>query len=133
MERNQMKDSSGGHRRRAGLRAAIALGLAVTAGNFPGTGSASTTGSAEKGRALAERLCAHCHMAPGQGEKRGANDIPGFRAVAQRRGQTSAGIVLWLRSIPPMMPNHHLTQDEMHALADFIMTLRDAPAGNSKR
>jgi len=31
----------------------------------------------------------------------------------------------WLRSIPPMMPNHHLSQDEMVSLAQFIMSLRD--------
>ena len=87
------------------------------------TANPAAAGEVENGRKLAERLCAKCHMAPGQGEKRGANDIPGFAAVAKRRNQTSEGIVAWLRSIPPMMPNHHLTQDEMHALAAFILTL----------
>ena len=80
-----------------------------------------------KGRALAKRLCAICHMAPNQGEKQGPNDIPGFAAVAQRRHQTVEGIVAWLRSTPPIMPNHRLTQDEMHALAVFIITLKGAP------
>ncbi len=92
-----------------------------------GAGGARATGDAAKGRALAERLCAQCHMVPGQGEKRGANEIPGFAAVAQRRNQTPEGIVAWLRSVPPMMPNHHLSQDEMHALAAFIMTLGEKP------
>jgi cytochrome c1 len=50
--------------------------------------------------------------------------IPGFVAVANRPGQTFDGIVLWLKSVPPMMPNHHLTQDEMFALAAYIMSLR---------
>lgn len=81
-----------------------------------------------KGRALAERLCATCHMGPGQGEKSGANEIPGFRALAQRQNQTIAGIIKWLSSVPSMMPNHHLTQDEMAALAAFIMSLKDAPS-----
>jgi mono/diheme cytochrome c family protein len=88
--------------------------------------SAGTVQSAEDietGRALAERLCARCHMAPGQGEKLGPNDIPGFAAIAQRRNQSHEGIVTWLRSIPPIMPNHHLSQDEMHALAAYILTL----------
>ena len=98
-------------------RAIVVLSLCLVAG------AAEAADEIEKGRALAERLCARCHMAPGQGEKQGANDIPGFAAVAQRRHQTPEGIVAWLRSIPPMMPNHHLTQDEMHALAAFIMTL----------
>lgn len=96
-------------------------------------GPADAADDVEKGRALAGRLCARCHMVPGQGEKQGANDIPGFAAVAQRRGQTPEGIVAWLRSIPPMMPNHHLTQDEMHALAAFIMTLAPDPRSGAKR
>jgi cytochrome c553 len=96
----------------------VALGL--------GGGAARASDGIEKGRALAERLCARCHMVPGQAEKRTANEIPGFAAVARRRGQTPEGIVVWLRSVPPMMPNHHLSQDEMYALAAFIMTLGEA-------
>ncbi len=121
-----MIDRSAGWRRPARI-------AAIVAAVWLPAGTAFATEGAEKGRALAERLCANCHMAPGQGEKRGANDIPGFAAVAQRRGQTPEGIVMWLRSIPPMMPNHHLTQDEMHDLADFIMTLRTPPAGKVNR
>jgi cytochrome c553 len=78
-----------------------------------------------KGRALAERLCATCHLAPGQGEKKSAAEIPGFYAIARRPNQTEEGIRDWLRSIPTMMPNHHLSQDEMGSLAQFIMSLRD--------
>ncbi|MFN3744366.1 MAG: c-type cytochrome [Hyphomicrobiaceae bacterium] len=107
-------------------RAAGALGVAALM-LWLGALSAGASDDIEKGRALAERLCAHCHMVPGQGEKQAANEIPGFAAVARRRNQKPEGIVLWLRSIPPMMPNHHLSQDEMYALAAFIMTLGDAP------
>lgn len=101
------------------------LGAALTFGI--GAGDAAVAQDVGRGRALAERLCAQCHMVPGQGEKRAANEIPGFVAVARRRNQTPEGIVAWLRSVPPMMPNHHLSQDEMYALAAFIMTLGDAP------
>lgn len=80
-----------------------------------------------RGRALAERLCANCHLNPGQGEKRSPAEIPGFRAVAKRPGQSLNGIVAWLRGVPPMMPNHRLTQDEMFLLATYILSLRDAP------
>ena len=97
--------------------------LIVAAALWLTAGAALAANEIETGRALAERLCARGHMGPGQGEKHGVNDIPGFVAVAQRRNQTAEGIVAWLRSIPPMMPNHHLTQDEMHSLAAFIMTL----------
>lgn len=78
----------------------------------------------ETGRALAERLCARCHLNQGQGEKRGPMGVPGFRAVAERPSQSVEGIVAWLRSAPAMMPNHHLTVDEAHALATFILSLK---------
>lgn len=90
-------------------------------------GSALAVAAADdtaKGRELAQALCAQCHLNEGQGEKQGAMGIPGFVAVANRPGQTFDGIVLWLKSVPPMMPNHHLTQDEMFALAAYIMSLR---------
>jgi mono/diheme cytochrome c family protein len=126
-----MTDHFARHRRPA--RLGVRLGTILAAAVWLGAGSAAAAEDIDKGRALAERLCAHCHMAPGQGEKQGRNDIPGFSAVARRRGQTPEGIVMWLRSIPPMMPNHHLTQDEMHALAAFIMTLRTAsPTGPAR-
>jgi mono/diheme cytochrome c family protein len=79
-----------------------------------------------KGQALAERLCAGCHLNPGQGEKTGRAGIPGFSAVANRPGQSLEGIVDWLKSMPPMMPNHHLSKEEMFELAHFIMSLRQA-------
>jgi len=85
---------------------------------------AAPSDASEKGRTLAESLCARCHMNEGQGEKQGPMGVPSFRAIANRPKQSFAGIVAWLRSAPPMMPNHHLTQDEMHELANFILTLR---------
>lgn len=80
-----------------------------------------------RGEDLAERLCAVCHLNPGQGDKTGPSTVPGFVAVAKRPGQTLDGIIAWLRLVPPMMPDHHLSQDEMEALAFYILSLRDAP------
>ena len=77
-----------------------------------------------KGAELAKALCAECHLNPGQGEKRGPMGVPGFTAVANRPLQTVEGVVGWLRSVPAMMPNHWLTQDEIDALAAYIMSLR---------
>ena len=78
-----------------------------------------------RGKALAERLCANCHLNPGQGEKHSKSEIPGFRAVAKRPGQSLHGIVGWLKGVPPMMPNHRLTRDEMFLLATYILSLQD--------
>lgn len=79
-----------------------------------------------RGQALAQRLCAVCHMNPGQGEKTGPDGIPGFGAVARRPGQAPEQIVKWLRSRPSQMPDHGVTLDEAHALAAYIVSLRAA-------
>lgn len=96
--------------------------------------TAPTTAQEEiaRGRALAERLCAVCHMSPGQGEKQGINDVPGFVAIARRPSQTHEGIVAWLQTKPPMMPNHHLSQSEMYDLAAFILSLGDPSTAPGK-
>jgi mono/diheme cytochrome c family protein len=98
----------------------VAMILALSAALSP----ASAREEVAKGRELARVLCAECHLNEGQGEKQGPMGVPGFVAVANRPHQTIDGIVEWLKSVPPMMPNHHLTQDEMSALAAFIMSLK---------
>jgi len=79
-----------------------------------------------RGQELAQRLCAVCHLNQGQSDKTGPGTVPGFVAVAKRPGQTLDGIIAWLQSVPPMMPDHHLSQDEMEALAFYILSLREA-------
>ena len=97
--------------------AGVAIGLPLC--------SALARSDVEKGRELAERLCASCHMQPGQGEKSGHSGIPSFRAVANRPGQSVDGIASWLKIAPPTMPNHHLSHEEKARLAAFIMSLRE--------
>lgn len=102
------------------MLAILSANLVLAAGS-----QMSWASDVEKGRQLASRLCAKCHLNEGQGEKHGASEIPGFTAVANRPNQTIDNVVAWLKSVPPMMPNHHLSQDEMEALAEFIISLRD--------
>jgi mono/diheme cytochrome c family protein len=107
-------------------RALVQVFLAMTvtaAGVLAGT-QARADEETERGRALAEKLCAVCHLNPGQGDKTGPGTIPGFAAVAKRPDQTLEGIMDWLRSVPPMMPDHHLSQDEMEAIAFYILSLQ---------
>jgi len=103
-----------------GIMAAV-LGLAL---HGEGGGALALSVDTGAGRQLALTLCAGCHMNPGQGEKSGPAGIPSFQAVADRPGQSLENVVTWLRSAPPMMPKHHLSNDEMFALAQFIMSLR---------
>ncbi len=102
--------------------------LALAIGVMPNSEARAQSDDVAPGRALAERLCAKCHLNPGRAKKSGPGSIPGFRAVAKRPQQSLHGIVAWLKSIPPMMPNHRLTQEEMFQLADYILSLRDEPS-----
>jgi mono/diheme cytochrome c family protein len=106
------------------LSTAAAVALLVTgAGTLPARGEDADVA---KGRQLASTLCAQCHLNEGQGEKEGPMGVPGFVAVANRPDQTFGGIVRWLKAVPPMMPDHNLTLDEIDQLAAFIMSLREA-------
>ena len=109
-----------------GVAAAI-LAAGVDAGSAGAAEPPMAAAQVDRGRDLAARLCAGCHLNPGQGEKSAASSIPGFTAVANRPGQTFAGIVDWLRSVPPMMPNHRLSQDEMSDIASYILSLAVEP------
>ena len=59
------------------------LGLVVaTAMTAAPSTRVSSADDVDKGKALAARLCAACHMNEGQGEKLGLLGVPGFAAVA---------------------------------------------------
>jgi mono/diheme cytochrome c family protein len=101
---------------------AVGATLSVAAG----AGGLAEAAGVAQGRALAERLCAVCHMNEGQGEKTGPMSTPSFRAIANRPSQDHAQIVAWLRSRPAMMPDHNVTWDEADSLAAYILSLRKA-------
>ncbi|MFY0610821.1 MAG: c-type cytochrome [Hyphomicrobiaceae bacterium] len=103
------------------LAACLVLGMLVIAPSFS---TAEEARLVAEGRRLATGLCAKCHMNEGQGEKQGPMGIPGFEAVANRPGQSFQDVVEWLKSVPPMMPDHKLATNEIDTLAAFIMSLR---------
>jgi mono/diheme cytochrome c family protein len=105
------------------VKTAVAAAL-VTIGASASPALASGEEHIAKGRRLANTLCAQCHLNEDQGDKEGPMGVPGFVAVANRPDQTFGGIVRWLKAVPPMMPDHHLTLDEIDELAAFIMSLR---------
>ncbi len=109
------------------LTRSIVAVLAMTGLLWPQASNWAHADEIARGELLAKRLCAVCHLNPGQGDKTSPSTVPGFVAVAKRPNQTLQGIIDWLRSIPPMMPDHHLSQDEMEALAFYIMSLSETP------
>lgn len=86
--------------------------------------NAAAADEVARGKEMAQRLCAVCHMNPGQGAATATSGISSFAAIARRQGQTPEAMVKWLRSRPQSMPDHSVTLDEAWALAAFIMTQR---------
>jgi mono/diheme cytochrome c family protein len=81
---------------------------------------------AVEGQALAERLCTNCHLvAPGQEH---ANvDVPSFREIANRQGQTAGTITARIILPNHPMPQIPLDKAELADLAAYILSLRDRP------
>ena len=79
---------------------------------------------AERGLALAERLCTNCHLVKADQEHANV-DVPSFREIANKQAQTAGAIMgrIVLPSHP--MPEIPLTKREIADLAAYIMTLRD--------
>lgn len=101
---------------------AVSLGCVVALSAQP-----ACSQDAERGRALAQSLCANCHFGRGPLDQTGQSGVPTFSAIANRPSQSNEGVVRWLRSVPSVMPNHRLTQAEIADLAEFILLLRTAP------
>jgi mono/diheme cytochrome c family protein len=83
------------------------------------TARASLTGASpqevERGRMLAERWCAACHVV---GPETPGGDLgPVFEAIANREGQTLGGIMAWLFEPHPPMPDLLLSPAEFRDLA----------------
>ena len=64
-----------------GLKRALSVMLIGAAA--PVSAALAGADDIEKGRELAGRLCASCHMQPGQGEKSNHSQIPSFRATVK--------------------------------------------------
>jgi mono/diheme cytochrome c family protein len=99
------------------------LGLLLSA-SAALAGALTSKPDPEQGQALAERLCANCHLV-GAGQRQANVDVPSFREIANKREQTEGAIMgrIVLPSHP--MPEIPLTKREIVDLAAYIMTLRD--------
>jgi cytochrome c len=82
--------------------------------------------SAARGRQLAMRLCANCHLVDGSG-KAAPEGIGTFRGIANRAGQSADRIsnTLILPHIP--MPDTQITREEIQDILAYLETLRTNP------
>lgn len=105
----------------------LALGGLLAA--FPGLAGAG--GPVEdhriRGWTIATQLCSQCHVigrAPQAGEFAG----PAFLRVANMPSTTGPALAVFLQSHHRQMPSIRLDRDEMDAVIDYILSLKDARA-----
>lgn len=80
--------------------------------------------SAEKGHALAQRLCSGCHVVEAGADGTVPAGVPPFRTIANSPGQTSQRIMNVLIKPHAPMPDTHLSREEMLDIVAYLETLR---------
>jgi mono/diheme cytochrome c family protein len=104
----------------------VTLAVFVFLGGVPVTANHVTSASdAERGKHLASRLCSTCHLV-GDPEQRQANvDVPSFREIANKGGQTAGAIMAHIVLPKHPMPVISLTKAELADLSAYILSLRE--------
>jgi cytochrome c len=79
------------------------------------------------GRTSARALCVNCHVVEpnAANQKTVAADIPSFKAIAEKHGQTEGALKLFMLEPHPPMPRVQLTTHELDNLASYIMSLKE--------
>jgi mono/diheme cytochrome c family protein len=98
----------------------LVIGAAVAAQQV----HAQESGDLQRGRALAQQVCAECH-AVGTSDARSPNSLaPRFEAVAATPGMTGAALNAFLHTSHRAMPNLILTADQTNGIIAYILSLK---------
>ena len=100
--------------------ALLGLSMSALAQQIPGTPDKA------HGQALAERLCTNCHLVAASQEHANV-DVPSFREIANREGQSAGTITAEIILPKHPMPQIQLDKTELVDLAAYILSLRDRP------
>jgi mono/diheme cytochrome c family protein len=101
--------------------ARIAIGAALACALLaPG---AEAAGNAERGRQIAQRWCASCHVVSPE-QAVGSPDVPSFATVAQDEDLAERLLTVFLSSPHPRMPDMSLSRAEIADLVAYIRSLR---------
>ena len=88
----------------------------------PGQANSAEAPDIDKGKAIAGRWCASCHLvAPDQ--KQTSADVPSFASIAARPNFSSKAIATFLLDPHPKMPSFALTRQETNDIAEYIASL----------
>lgn len=102
------------------VRLICLAGLAIV---FVSASAVAQDPDPDRGRDLAQRWCASCHVIGPTSN--GGDAGPSFASVAARPGQTADEVRMWLADPHPPMPDFDLTAGQFDDLAAYIMTLRE--------
>ncbi|MDJ0511942.1 MAG: cytochrome c [Methyloceanibacter sp.] len=78
---------------------------------------------ADRGKALAERVCSNCHLVS-DNQTEAVADVPTFREIANQQHQTPGEVMARIAIPAHPMPVIPLTKRELEDLAAYIMSLR---------
>lgn len=110
---------------KAGVRLAVLLN--ETLGPKPvAKARAPMAANAGEGRAIAEAMCAVCHMVDTRGAKGPTyTTAPDFGSIANTGRMSPAVLQSFLTGPHPTMPQMKLSDDQLRAVTAYIMGLRD--------
>jgi mono/diheme cytochrome c family protein len=98
--------------------AAIVLAMAAA------PAAAQEIGQPDRGRDLAQRICAQCHAVQKNQAKSPNERAPRFQVIASTPGMTAMALSAILNSSHRSMPNILLEADEQANIIAYILTLK---------
>jgi mono/diheme cytochrome c family protein len=100
------------------LSAAVAMAAASL---VISAASAAPPPSAARGKVIAQRWCAECHVVTPD-QTRAKADVPTFGEIAERRAKATVPLEQFLMNPHPKMPDMQLTRAEVADIVAYIKT-----------
>jgi len=105
-------------------KAAALVLLAAVAASPAGAQTQTAGGNAQRGREIAERLCATCHAVSASPSATVSADVPPFAAIARRPDATAERLAGRIIIPHPAMPAMQLTVAEIRDVIAYILSLK---------
>lgn len=118
--------------KRIALRVTVIAILASVLGAGAGAATPMTPKpDPEKGKELAERVCVACHVVSETAAPATiAADVPSFKVIANKPGQSMEGLAGRIVIPHPAMPAIPLSREEIVNVVAYIMSLKDEGAAS---
>jgi mono/diheme cytochrome c family protein len=115
----------GSRRSSAGAAIACSAFLSLLCGGGVPARAAGDSTDVAAGRNLADRWCAECHQVAGRPSTTLDQEAPAFYSIANQTSTTAMSLRAFLATPHPNMPNFRLSQAELSALTDYILSMRE--------